>query len=247
MGQLLGIEGFFDHEEFLQLNREVNRATRRDNKALRDAGVEGSILRGVLVGKQNTDTPELEFSNVMRQWMSKMRERFAPNVIRRTIDSLDYTGSKIFGIKPYLEHVLKVKMHNWEMGILRDFAKEIAKDNPMASPDTRKVSPVLLRMSIADGGKHLLRRYARAFLQDMAILDGQEACPFAFLIRPPHSTFTSNSATRSFIPASIQSLVIIGRSLSRWKPGRPLQKKQSSSTPWHKSLHIIFRKMASNL
>lgn len=140
MGQLLGIKNFFDYEEFMTLNREISRATRRDNKALRDAGVEGSILRGMLVGAHNPETPNLEFGTVMREWMRKMRDRFALYVIRRTIDSLDTSGNKIFGMRPYLDHCLGVKMSAWEMSNLRDFAKEIVKDNPMATADTRKVS-----------------------------------------------------------------------------------------------------------
>ncbi|KAH0826426.1 hypothetical protein J3R83DRAFT_5404 [Lanmaoa asiatica] len=100
MGQLLGIQSFFDYQEFQTLNRDVNRATRHDNQSLREAGEEGSVLRGALTGSHNPDTPELEFRNVMLECMKKMRERFAPYVIRRTIDSLDSNGDKIFGMWP---------------------------------------------------------------------------------------------------------------------------------------------------
>lgn len=211
----------------MELNREVNRATRRDNKVLREAGVEGSILRGVLVGKENPNTPELEFGNVMRQWMCKMRQRFARNVIRRTIDSLDCMGNKIFGMKPYMEHILKVKMYDWEMGNLRDFAKEIVKENLMASPDARKVSAILCPGG--QSGMHPPKEICKAW----------SSCPLLFLypfsspmpINILHSTFTSNSAVRSFTHASIRNLAIIGRSLPRWKPGTPRKKKQSNLTP----------------
>jgi len=155
MGQLLGIQSFFDYEEFQTLNREVSRATRRDNQALREAGEEGSVLRGVLTGSHNPDAPALEFRGVMLEWMTKMRERFAPYVIRRTIDSLDCEGKKIFGMRPYIEHVLRLKMYDWEMNALRDFAKDIVKDNPISAADTRKVRLLsLLIMHIAIAHAH---------------------------------------------------------------------------------------------
>lgn len=140
MGQLLGIQSFFDYEELQTLNREVSCATRHDNQALREAGEEGSVLRGVLIGTHNPETPELEFRTVMLDWMGKMRIRFAPFVIRRTIDSLDCEGNKIFGMRPYIDHILRLKMYDWEMNALRDFAKDIVKDNPISAADTRKVS-----------------------------------------------------------------------------------------------------------
>ncbi|KAI6144170.1 P-loop containing nucleoside triphosphate hydrolase protein, partial [Pisolithus thermaeus] len=97
------------------------------------AGIEGNIIRGVFIGVRNQNTPDMESPAVTRDWMIKMRERFAPHVIRRTIDSVDFAGNKLFGMLPYKEHTLKLQMYSWEMGALRTFAKDLVKENPIAS------------------------------------------------------------------------------------------------------------------
>jgi len=141
MGDLLGISGFDKPEEFQKMTRELNAASRRNAKAIRDAGVEGNQLRGTLIGKVNKASPTLEFGSCMRTWMKVMGDQFGKHIIRRTIDSLNYRKQKLFGMRPYIEHFLMLRMYDWEMENLRSFAKEIVKDNPMAAAaDTRKVS-----------------------------------------------------------------------------------------------------------
>ncbi|KAI6029042.1 P-loop containing nucleoside triphosphate hydrolase protein [Pisolithus microcarpus] len=148
MGQWMGVPNFDDHKEFLELNKEINRANRQDSKALREAGIEGNIIRGVFIGVRNQNTPAMESPTVTRDWMIKMRERFAPHVIRRTIDSVDFAGKKLFGMLPYQEHTLKLQMYDWEMGALRSFAKDLVKENPIASVDTRKNFYIEFRRSM---------------------------------------------------------------------------------------------------
>lgn len=140
MGQWMGVPGFDDFPELLLMNKEINRASRQDSKTLREAGIEANIIRGVFIGLRNPNTPQLESPKVTTVWMGKIRERFAHYVIRRTIDSIDFAGNKLFGMRPYTEHVLKLKMYDWESGNLRRFAKDLVKENPIASADTRKVS-----------------------------------------------------------------------------------------------------------
>ncbi|KAF9218171.1 hypothetical protein BS17DRAFT_823391 [Gyrodon lividus] len=75
----------------------------------------------------------------MHKWMPVMCQRFSPHVIQCTINSMDYQGSKLFSLQPYLDHTLKLKMYNWEINSLQTFAKEIIQDNPMATVgDTQK-------------------------------------------------------------------------------------------------------------
>ena len=140
MGQLLGIKSFFDYKEFQILNCEVSQATCHNSQALQEAGTEGSLIHSVLTGSHNSGAPKLKFHQVMLKWMTKMRECFALYVICHTIDSLDCNANKIFGIQPYIDHILRLKMYDWEMNTLRDFAKEIIKDNPISAVDTHKIS-----------------------------------------------------------------------------------------------------------
>ncbi|KAH0832859.1 hypothetical protein J3R83DRAFT_11786 [Lanmaoa asiatica] len=148
MGQLLGIESFFDYEEFMTLNHEVSHVTHHDNQALREEGEEGSLLCGVLIELHNPDTSKLEFKKVMLDWMAKMRECFAVYVICRMIDSLNCKGNKIFGMQPYIEHILRLNIYDWEMNALRDFVKDIVKDNPISAVDTRKHFYIEFRRSM---------------------------------------------------------------------------------------------------
>ncbi|KAF8422282.1 P-loop containing nucleoside triphosphate hydrolase protein [Boletus edulis BED1] len=148
MGQWMGIPGFDNFDEFSDMSRQINRASRADSKALRDAGAEGSIIRGMLSGARNKEAPSLELPGLVHEVMQKMRERFAANVIRRTIDSIDYKNEKLFGMKPYLEHVMEVRMYEWEMEMLRDIAKVLVQENPIASIDTRKNFYIEFRRSI---------------------------------------------------------------------------------------------------
>ena len=158
MGQWMGIPGFDDFKEYLQLNKEINQANQQDSKKLRDGGVDANIVRGVFISIRNPKMPDMELPIVTHTWMMKIRERFTVHVIQRTIDSVDYEGRKLFGMHPYIEHVLKLKMYNWEIAGLRNLAKDLVKENPIASSDTRKVSFYLFAshcaLAVLDGHTH---------------------------------------------------------------------------------------------
>lgn len=118
----------------MQMKRELDGAMRRDRKQQRQAGQVGNILRSVLVGREtHSQVPDLEYPEVMRQWMVKMRDYFAQHVIRRTVDSVNNKGEKIFGLKTYSEHYLLVKMFQWETDNLLRIAQNMVKDNPLAT------------------------------------------------------------------------------------------------------------------
>jgi hypothetical protein len=102
MGQLLGLHEFKDTTRLKTMNRELAAAQQRDRKAQRGAGVESSILRGVLVGNHNPEAVEEEYLPSMKKWMCRMREWFSPAIILRTLESTDNTGRKIMGLVPIL-------------------------------------------------------------------------------------------------------------------------------------------------
>ncbi|KAG1779882.1 P-loop containing nucleoside triphosphate hydrolase protein [Suillus placidus] len=131
MGQLLGLSQFKDTVQLKNMNRELAAAQRRDRKAQREAGVEGSMLRGVLVGSHNPEAAQEEYLPAMKQWMGRMREWFSPAVILRTLDSTDSTGNKILGLPPYHDHSLKITLLDWEMENLRNIARGYINDCPI--------------------------------------------------------------------------------------------------------------------
>ncbi|KAG2366148.1 hypothetical protein BDR07DRAFT_1373763 [Suillus spraguei] len=131
MGLLLGLQQFKSIAQLKTMNRELSAAQRRDHKAQRKAGVEGSILRAVFVGNQNPEAAQEEYLPVMKEWMGQMREWFAPAVILRTVDSTDNTGNKILGLPPYHDHSLKINLLDWEMEKLRNIVRGYLDECPI--------------------------------------------------------------------------------------------------------------------
>ncbi|KAG2063389.1 hypothetical protein BDR04DRAFT_1163790, partial [Suillus decipiens] len=131
MGQLLGLPQFKDIAQLKNMNRELAAAQRRDRKAQREAGVEGSMLRGVLVGTHNPEAAQEEYLPAMKQWMGRMREWFSPAVVLRTLDSTDNTGNRILGLPSYHDHSLKIKLLDWEMENLSSIARGYIHDCPI--------------------------------------------------------------------------------------------------------------------
>lgn len=131
MGQLLGLPQFKDTTQLKNMNRELAAAQRRDRKAQREAGVEGSMLRGVLVGTHNPEAAQEEYLPAMKQWMGRMREWFSPAVVLRTLDSTDNTGNRILGLPSYHDHSLKIELLDWEMENLRSIARGYIHDCPL--------------------------------------------------------------------------------------------------------------------
>ncbi|KAG2045912.1 hypothetical protein BDR06DRAFT_900013 [Suillus hirtellus] len=95
------------------------------------AGVEGSILRGLMIGAQNPDHLDNEFGPVMKKWMGQMRKWFSPAVILRNLDSVDDSGTKILGLPPCHDHLLRMHLLPWEMSNLRAIAKGYLEDSPV--------------------------------------------------------------------------------------------------------------------
>ncbi|KAG2335264.1 hypothetical protein BDR05DRAFT_1007016 [Suillus weaverae] len=125
---LLGLPQFKDTAQLKDMNRELAAAQRRDRKAQREAGLEGSMLRGVFVGSHNPEAAQEEYLPAMKHWMGRMREWFSPVVILRTLDSTDNTGSKILGLPPYYDHSLTIKPLDWDM---ENFARGYIEDCPI--------------------------------------------------------------------------------------------------------------------
>ncbi|KAI6142086.1 hypothetical protein BKA82DRAFT_149320, partial [Pisolithus tinctorius] len=108
MGQWMGIPGFDNHNEFLELNKEINRTNHQDSKPLHEAGIEGSIISSIFIGIHNQNTPDLLSPEITHEWMVKICDQFAHHIICQMINSVDHAGTKLFSLKPYLEHTLRL-------------------------------------------------------------------------------------------------------------------------------------------
>ncbi|KAI6008888.1 hypothetical protein F5J12DRAFT_719288, partial [Pisolithus orientalis] len=131
MGQWMGIPSFDNHNEFLELNKEINCANCQDLKVLCEAGIKGSIIHSIFISIHNQNTPNLLSPEVTCEWMVKICDQFVHNVICQTINSVDHTDNMLFGLKLYIEHTLKLQMYDNEMGALRSFAKDLVIEDPI--------------------------------------------------------------------------------------------------------------------
>ncbi|KIN92842.1 hypothetical protein M404DRAFT_172474 [Pisolithus tinctorius Marx 270] len=105
------------------MSRELSRAQAKDRKAERDSAEDR--LRGLLGGEEKTAERNTETRPVLQQWVPWLRDRFSKHVIRRTLDSLDYRGNKIFGLPPYQEHVMLLELREWERSRLATITEEL--------------------------------------------------------------------------------------------------------------------------
>ncbi|KAG2150754.1 uncharacterized protein EDB93DRAFT_1103448 [Suillus bovinus] len=130
-GSAARLPQFKDIVQLKNMNQELAATQRRDHKVQREVGVEGSMLRGILVGTHNPEAAQEEYLPAMKQWIGRMREWFSPAVILCTIDSTDNSGNRILGLPSYHDHSLKVKLLDWEMENLRSIARGYIHDCPI--------------------------------------------------------------------------------------------------------------------
>ncbi|KIN92956.1 hypothetical protein M404DRAFT_172153, partial [Pisolithus tinctorius Marx 270] len=123
MGRMMGISELRDKEKFDEMSRELSHAQAKDRKAKRDSAEDR--LRGLLGGEEKTAERNTETRPVLQQWVPWLRDRFSKHVIRRTLDSLDYRGNKIFGLPPYQEHVMLLELREWERSRLATITEEL--------------------------------------------------------------------------------------------------------------------------
>ncbi|KAI6162766.1 P-loop containing nucleoside triphosphate hydrolase protein, partial [Pisolithus thermaeus] len=125
MGSLLGFAHLKDKAMFEEMCREVSRAQAKDRRAERESS-EGR-LRGLLAGEESSAQDEsTAMRPVLQRWVPFLREVFGKNVIRRTLDSLDHCGKKIFGLLPYQEQVMLLELREWEKVRLAKITDELA-------------------------------------------------------------------------------------------------------------------------
>lgn len=141
MGHFMGIPRFSDKIAFDEMTRELNRAQSRDRKAERQSETAADHLRNLFSGKDAHDLKKTELYPKLQRYIPQLREAFSLHVIRRTLDSVDYQGRKIFGMRPYLEHIMLVELREWEKAELNTLTNEIIENNPLTTlVGTGKVS-----------------------------------------------------------------------------------------------------------
>ncbi|KAI6097725.1 P-loop containing nucleoside triphosphate hydrolase protein [Pisolithus croceorrhizus] len=99
-----------------------------DPIARMDEGHDVHILRGALLGKEiSGNNSHLEYPGVVQDAIATIRDKFKGTVIRRSLTSTDNEGKPISGLEPYREHILLLKLHDWERENLYAIAGELAE------------------------------------------------------------------------------------------------------------------------
>ncbi|KAG1891850.1 P-loop containing nucleoside triphosphate hydrolase protein [Suillus fuscotomentosus] len=124
IGRCLGLELFgssYD-DEALKMGCQLRAAAAKDRKRLKQGDRITKIIMGTVKGDANVDVPSLYHSQMLT-WINVIRERFSGIVIRRTILSVDYCGTRISGLDPFQEHNLLVKLYPHEVNNLEGIAQ----------------------------------------------------------------------------------------------------------------------------
>lgn len=131
---MLGIPAFGSQSRFKEMTTEFNRAQAKDRKVERESDTAGDRLRALLAGE---DVEQVASNSAlapkMRQWVPWIREAFHQYVVRRTLDSVDHAGNKIFGLPPYQDQVLLLELRDWEKERLTMITDEIIDQGPLTT------------------------------------------------------------------------------------------------------------------
>ena len=153
MGHFMGIQQFSDKVAYDAMTKELNRAQAKDRKAERESENAADHLRKLLSGKDSHDLNKTEFYPKLQKYIPQLREAFSHHVIRRTLDSVDHQGRRIFGMRPYLEHVMLIELRDWEKSELNALTNEIVERSPPTTlVGTGKVSLTSCPFDGSDSG-----------------------------------------------------------------------------------------------
>jgi hypothetical protein len=128
IGKAIGLQGFDDaHDDELEdMNKDLARARREDRKEVK-ATDEAELLKELdnyMKGDKEIERSEANTQHTSAVWIEKIRMKYQGSVIRRTVNSRDYTDEAISGLDAYQEHRCVVNMNEHEYEMLEGLAEE---------------------------------------------------------------------------------------------------------------------------
>lgn len=131
MGHLMGIRPFFDKGRYDEVKGELNYAQARDCWIERQSDVAGNHLCTLLSGEDTQDFTKTEYYLQLQNHIPWIRDAFAKHVICPTLNSVDYQGCKIFGMRPYQEHIMLLELCLWEKQALNAITNQMVENAPL--------------------------------------------------------------------------------------------------------------------
>ena len=152
IGRAIGLHGFREapetNAELEEMTQDLSRARREDRKI--QQGYEDqtrSALSRMFQGKQEQggvsaaqQAVDQNFRKANAMWMTKIRAKYQGAVIRRTVNSLDYSGNVISGLEPYEEHICMLELHDHEYDALEKLAEKALDSDSLARRFSSEVS-----------------------------------------------------------------------------------------------------------
>ncbi len=124
----LNVPGCQDADWLAIMKKEIARATRKSNAEFRKLRASSTFTQSLLDGSL-----DLEFKREQIEAMSKyvvfLRDTFQGYTIRRTIDSVDWQGKPISGLRKYFEKRLLLPVRPEETRELANTATDIMNEH----------------------------------------------------------------------------------------------------------------------
>ena len=124
----LNVPGCDDLDWLFDMKKVVSRATRKSNAEFRSLRASDGFTQALIDG-----TLDLEFKreqiNSMQKYVYYLRDVFQGYTIRRTIDSVDWEGKPISGLRKYFEKRLLLSVKPEEKRELANTASDIMNEH----------------------------------------------------------------------------------------------------------------------
>ncbi|KAH9048618.1 P-loop containing nucleoside triphosphate hydrolase protein [Lactarius deliciosus] len=148
IGKVIGLPAFDDKNdrEFEKMKKMLGRAQRQDKKIVKteDQGKVIDYVTEYLRGKTDPKQVDTISQYIGAVWVNIIREKYQGSVIRRTVNSKDYTGEPISGLEPYEEHRCVIELHEHEYAALERFAKDAVDNESFVRRFASEVSQTLV-------------------------------------------------------------------------------------------------------
>jgi hypothetical protein len=110
IGKAIGLPEFDDTNdwELEEMNKALAHAKREDEKEQKATDEEKlhDQMQPYIEGRRELEQTKARTQFTSALWVRKIWEKYRGAVIRRTVNSLDYTGQAIAGLEPYEQHTL---------------------------------------------------------------------------------------------------------------------------------------------
>lgn len=129
IGKAIGLPEFNDlnDRELEEMAKALRRAKREDTKALKgiDEEQQQAQVHRYIEGEVQPERTEVQMQFTAATWMRKIREKYKGSVIRRTVNSLDYTNTPISRLDAYEQHRCVIALYEHEYEALEGLAAEV--------------------------------------------------------------------------------------------------------------------------